>query len=82
MTPAALRTLLDNIVTEIGSVADIGGGIAPQFLPAIVIGKAVAKQIPGLAEAVDNWIQGNPPTQAELDEKAAKLAVLDDPNLP
>lgn len=82
MSPAELRTLLDNIVTEVDGVASFAGAIDPALIPAIAVGRAVLKQIPGIAESVDNWISGNPPTQAELDELQAKLKVLGDPNLP
>lgn len=82
MTPDELKTLLENIITEAGGVADIAAGVDPALRPFIAIGKAVASQIPGIVSSVDAWIQGNPPTQSEKDDLAAKLKVLGDPNLP
>jgi hypothetical protein len=82
MTPAELKTLLDNIVTEVNGAADFAGALDPAIIPFIAIGKAVDKLIPGLAESVDNWIQGNPPTDAEKAELAQQLSVLGNPDLP
>lgn len=82
MTSAELKQTLENITTELSSAGDFVGILDPALLPFIVIGKAVAKQIPELAAAVDDWIQGNPPTQAEVDDLHAKLAVLGNPDLP
>lgn len=82
MTPNELKSLLDNVVTEANSVASFAGVLDPQIMPFIAIGKAVDKQLPGLAASVDRWIQGEPPTDAEKADMAAKLAVLKDPNCP
>jgi hypothetical protein len=82
MTPAELRTLLDNIVTEVNGVADFAGVIDPGLIPFIAIGRAVDKQIPGLVAAVDNWVRGNVPSDAEKADLLAQLKVLGDPNLP
>lgn len=82
MSPADLRVLLQKIVDGVNSGADLLGGIDPALIPFIKIGKALDEAIPGIAEHVDNWIKGNPPTQAELDDLAAKLAELSNPNLP
>ncbi len=80
MTPAEIKTLLDNIVTEVNSVADVASFLGPQVAAAVAVGKAVDKQIPGLVAAADAWIQGNPPTDADKADFAAKLGVLGDPN--
>ena len=82
MTPADLQTLLTNVEAELEGVAGFAGVLDPALLPFIAIGKAVAKQIPGLVAGVDNWIQGNPPTQAEKDDLAQKISILTDPNAP
>jgi hypothetical protein len=52
------------------------------LIPFIIIGKAVDKILPDLASQVQRWVEGNPPTQQELDEFKAKLAVLSDPDAP
>lgn len=82
MSPADLKSLLSNVVAELNGVADFAGAIDPAILPFIAIGKAVAKQVPGLVEGVDNWIQGNPPTDADIADLHSKLSLLSDPNAP
>lgn len=82
MTPDQLKTLLENIVTEANTASSFVGALDPALIPFIAIGKAVDTVIPGLAGGIDNWIQGNPPTDAEKADIAAKLAVLSDPNAP
>lgn len=82
MTPAELRSLLENIVTQVNSAATFAEALAPQYAAFIAIGKAVDSQVPGLVEAVDNWIHGEPPTDLEKAELADKLKVLGDPNAP
>lgn len=82
MTPAELQTLLTTIKNGLNSAADFAGTLDPALIPIIAIGKAVDSQIPGLVATVDAWIQGNPPTDQEIADNAAKLAVLGNPNLP
>jgi hypothetical protein len=82
VTPAELKILVENIVTEVNGVADIAAGVDPALVPLIAIGKAVDKMLPGLVESVDNWIQGNPPTDEEKANLTAQLAVLNNPDLP
>jgi hypothetical protein len=82
MTPAETKQLLSTIVDDLNAVATVAAGIDPALVPFLAIGRAVDSQIPGLAATVQSWIQGNPPTPAELDDHVAKLKVLSDPNLP
>lgn len=82
MTPTELQQTLDNVVTDLNAVADIAAGVDPVLIPFIAIGKAIDKQIPGLASAVDAWLQGNPPTDQEKADTVQKLLVLGNPNLP
>lgn len=82
MNAIQTETLLKTIIDDLGVAADYISVLDPQIIPFITIGKAVGKLVPGLAEAVQNWIEGNPPTEAELAEFKAKLATLSDPNLP
>ncbi len=82
MSPEDLRTLLDNIVSSVNEVADFAGALDPALLPLLAIGKAIDKQVPGLAATIDKWIQGNPPTDADKTEFLQQLKVLGDPNLP
>jgi hypothetical protein len=78
MTPDQIKELLTNIVNDVNVAADYAGIIDPALVPLIAIGKAVDKIIPGLAANVAGMLQGAPISQAELDEKAAELAVLGD----
>ncbi len=82
MTPEELKSLVENIVAEANSAADLVGALDPGLIPFIAIGKAVDKQIPGLVETVDEWIQGNPPTEADKTALQEQLSVLGNPNLP
>lgn len=82
MTPAELQQTIDNVVTELNGVADYAGVLDPGLLPFLAIGKAIDKQIPGLAAAVDGWLSGNPPTPEEKAALLQQLSVLGNPNLP
>ena len=82
MTPDEVKTLLDNIIAEVGTVADIAAGIDPALIPFIAIGKGVAKTIPKLAAGVTGWIEGNLPTEQEKADLAADIQVFNDPNAP
>lgn len=82
MTADEIKALLDNIVTEANSAADLMGAIDPALIPFIAIGKALDKQIPGIASTVANWIEGNPPTESDKADVRTKLAVLGNPDLP
>lgn len=82
MTQQELDTLLNEILEGIEAGADMASILAPGIVPFVVIGKALDKMIPGLAGIVSRWISGNPPTDAEVADLRAKLAVLADPNNP
>lgn len=82
MTAQETEQLLTNIIAGLDTASMFAGVIDPKLIPLIAIGQAVDKQIPGLAAAVQNWIEGNNPTDAEKADTAAKLAVLGDPNNP
>lgn len=81
-TPEEIKQIVQNVETELEGAADFAGALAPQLIPFVLIGKAVAKVMPDLLASVDAWILGNPPTQKEKDDLAAKIAALSDPNLP
>ena len=82
MTSTELHDLLTNIISGLEVGADLASTIAPGLIPFIVIGRAVDKILPDLASQVQLWVEGNPPTQQELDEFKAKLSVLSDPDAP
>ena len=82
MTADDLKTLLSNIDAELNGVADFAGALDPALLPFIAIGKAVARQVPGLVAGVAEWVAGNPPTDQDKADLASKLSILSDPNAP
>jgi len=82
MTPEELKTLVESIIAEVNNAATLVGALDPALIPFVAIGKAIDKQIPGLVEMVDEWIQGNPPTEADKTELLRQLSVLGNPDLP
>lgn len=82
ISPENVKLILTQAVDYLDVGATIAAGVDPALIPFLVIGKAVAQQVPGMAESIANWIEGNPPTQTEIDEHVRKLAVLSDPNAP
>ena len=79
MTPAETKNLLTNIVNDINSVGGVASMLVPQYAAFVAIGIAMDKQIPGLVSSIQEWIEGSPPSDEELMDHAAKLAVLSDP---
>ena len=82
MTPAETKDLLTRIVNDVNAVGGVATMLAPQYAAFVAIGMAMDKQIPGLVSSVQAWIEGDMPTDEELSDHAAKLAVLSDPNAP
>lgn len=82
MTATETQNLLTNIITAVNELGAVGQALAPQYAAFIAVGMAMDKQLPGLVAGVQNWIEGNPPTDAEKADLAAKLAVLGNPDLP
>lgn len=77
---------IEDLTKEIGSSISAGIDIASVFVPGgaayFIIGKAVTAAVPELGKIVARWLDGNPPTQDELDEFKRQLSVLTDPNAP
>lgn len=82
MTPEETKQLLETIIAELNQAGSVASAFAPQYQAIFAIGMAVDKLIPGMVADVQNWIQGNVPTEAEKADTASKLAVLGNPNLP
>ena len=82
MTAQETEILLNQIIADLNIAADFIGTLDPALIPLIIIGKAVDKLIPGVAAQIQTWIEGNPPTQQELEDFKAKLATLGNPDLP
>jgi len=75
MTTEDLNDLIENITTDLDmdTTKTEAAGIDSTLLPCLIIGRALAQQLPGLAEAVSNWMAGNLPTEDEQQELIQKL---------
>ena len=82
MTADEVKNTVQSIVDDLDAVSTLAAGLDPALVPFLAIGRAVEKQLPGLAAAVTNWIQGNKPTPDEVQTLLQELAVLGDPNAP
>jgi hypothetical protein len=82
MTPDLIKTTVQDIVDDLDAVQTLAAGIDPALLPFVAIGRAIEKQLPGLAAGVAGWIEGNPPTPEETATLVQQLGVLGDPNAP
>lgn len=82
MTADEVKSLVQTIVTDLQAVSSLAAGVDPALVPFIAIGKAVSNQLPGLAGTVTAWIQGNPPTDPEVQTLLEQLSVLGDPKAP
>ncbi len=76
---------IDSVKAEISAFVEVGSTVAatvaPEFLPYIILGKAVAKVIPPLFEDVVKLIQKNQPTEADALALAQNIARLSHPEL-
>ncbi len=77
---------IEDFSTDLSATIKAGLDITSAFVPMgatwMLLGKAVATAMPGLAKTVTSWVDGNPPTDEELEEFKRQLAVLMDPNAP
>lgn len=73
---ALIESEIANAVNLAGSIATI---IAPQQLPFIVLGQAVAKAIPSLYDDVRALISNQAPTAEKISELATKIQALKNP---
>jgi len=74
---------IDAIKAEIAAVVTggsaVASAIAPEYQPFILLGKAVALQVPSLFEDVVKLIQKAAPTEAETAELAQRISQLSHP---
>lgn len=79
------QSQIDAIKAEINAVVNTGSTIAatvaPEYLPFILLGKAVALQVPNLFEDVVKLVQKTEPTDADAQELAQSIAQLQHPEL-
>lgn len=82
MTPEEIHDLTENIIQDIEMGASIASVVSPHAAALLLIGRAMDKAIPDLAQNVASWIQVRKPTAEELDQFRKQLNVLLDPNNP
>lgn len=82
MTAEEIKDKAQEIVNELNMAGGIASVFVPQYAAFIAIGKAMSQFIPGLAETVTRWIDGEEPTEDEVKDMLSKLAVLANPDLP
>lgn len=82
MTSNEVTSIVNTIVKDLEAVGTLAAGVDPALVPFIAIGKAVADQLPGLTGTVTNWLQGNPPQDADVQTLLQQLGVLGDPKAP
>lgn len=82
MTPAELRAKVQSVIDALELGEGIAAGVFAPLAPYLVLAKVVENEIPGAVEAVANWIEGNPPTDAEIQDMTDKLNILRDPDQP
>lgn len=63
----------------VDTAATLAGTVAPQYIPFIVLGQAVAKALPGLYEDVVKLVNQTEPGDADNAALAAKIAALQHP---
>lgn len=76
---AAIQAEIELGATLAGPFVQLFG---PQATAGLLIGRAVANQVPELVAIVQRWVEGQAPTEEEKAKLKEQLAVLGDPNLP
>lgn len=73
----------DAVKAEIDSGIDVAStvaaSVAPEFLPYIILGKAVAKALPDLYADVARLIDKTEPTDTDTQDLATKISQLEHP---
>lgn len=73
------KQTIDQIKAGIDAAATLGETFAPQFIPFIVLGQAVAKMAPALYNDIAAMFGDVPPTEEEKQALAEKIAALGNP---
>lgn len=81
--PSALDNILQEISGGVNLVGQLVGAVDPALIPAIIIGKSVSAAVPSIVADVEAWIgqvkTGTPPTDAQNQALAQKIAALANP---
>lgn len=75
-TLEAVKTDLNGFLNLAGT---IGGTVAPEFIPFIALGKALAAAAPDLYADAQKLFSGTPPAQADIDALAEDIHALANP---
>lgn len=70
---------LDTIKLEVAAAAELASSLArvlPQYARFIAVGKVLALAFPDIYTDIQRWIEGQPATQAEIDDLAKKVEAL------
>lgn len=81
MDQAQIDAIKADINAVIGTGSSVAATIAPEYLPLIVLGTAVARQVPTLFEDVVKLIGKTAPTDADTQALAVKISQLSHPEL-
>lgn len=79
MTQDKIDAIKAEITAVVNTGSTIASTIAPEYKPLIILGRAVALQVPGLFEDVVKLIQKEQPTDADAQALAERIAQLSHP---
>lgn len=79
ITPEQEEALHIEVNAAVDSAASIASVIAPEFLPYIVLGQAIAKAVPSLYVDVQKLLSGQAPAPEDVKALSAKIALLAEP---
>lgn len=80
MTTEERRSLETEISTALQGGLDVAEIFAPEAKIALIIGRAVAKYVPQLAEDVAAFFEKEDPTEQDASDLAKSIASLIDPD--
>lgn len=79
LNQAQIDAVQAEIQAAVSTAANIAAVIAPEYLPFIVLGQAVAKAFPPLVDDVVQLINNTAPSDADNAALAQKIAALANP---
>ena len=82
MTQEQVEALRMDIELLARGAAPLVALLGPQAVAGLIVGQAIARQVPGLILLAENILAGRPPTAEEKAQFAAELREMADANLP
>ena len=79
MTDERFATVKAEVSASVDFAGALVGVIAPELIPLVVLGKALAKQFPEVYRDVEDLIRGEEPDEAAEAELAEKISRLGRP---